>query len=353
MLTSDRKFGLEIEFLVNNARVIDRLLHEDFNIVQDGSLRPHTGGEYVSRPLTGNAGVVEVERVCQALKRHGANVEHPATSMHVHLDGKRHDFTVETSNKPFDKPGRQFAVSRMLMKGKKEEEFASNIVNYKRPVLDSNVKEFDGIRFYSKARLTRRPKINYTYFLLEEPDRIPWLTRMFYFYTQYDAVMANIVSHSRSMGNMYCQRLGDSFTLEEIESIKSESDFVRVWYKGNGIGGHYCNSRYHNVNFHSYFDRHGTVEIRSHGATTDPNKVLLWVKLHQYIADKLEKCTLDDIKIDIPTDIVGLPPGQAPDNVYIEFIKFLEDEPVLVEYVKRMLGYFSGITITKDKVIRK
>lgn len=322
---------------------------QDFRVVQDGSLRPHTGGEYVSPILSGKTGVLEVEQICRALKREGVDVSHPATSMHVHLDGKRHDCELEVSSSPIKKPGRQWAVSRSLLRGLDQKQIVTNLLNYDSLSVDSNKKEFNGITYFSKARLSRAPKMNYTYFLLEKPDRIPWLTRMFYFYTQYDHVMASLVSHSRSMGNMYCQRLGESFTLQEIEDIKDENDFIEVWYKGHGIGGHYCDSRYHNVNFHSFFDRHGTVEIRSHGATVDPNKVLLWVKLHQYIADKLETCTLDDIKI----DIIPTPIGQSPDNVYVEFIKFLSDEPVLQEYVKRLLGYFAGISIKDNKVIRK
>ena len=343
MLESKRKFGIEIEFLCRSSDVLDNLAKKDIRCVSDGSLRPHTGGEYVSPPMSGEDGEYEIARVCHELKKQGVDVEHPATSLHLHLDGEKRNREVIVDRKKIKKNGYQVAISRALLNDKSIESISTRLMQTKTVPFVCNVTVFDGVKYYSKAKLTREPRMNYVYFLIEEPDRIPWLTRMFYFYTQYDDVMSSLVSHSRSIGNMYCQRLGESFSLKEIEGIKCEDDFIDVWYKGMGIGGHYCDSRYHNVNFHSYFDRHGTVEIRSHGATTDPNKVLMWVKLHQYIADKLEKCDLCDIKIDT-TD---------KDNVYLEFIKFLEDEPVLVEYTKRLLGYFSGISIVKDKVKRK
>jgi len=347
MITSNRQFGIEIEFLCSHENVLHKILHEGIRVASDGSLRPHVGGEYISPPLKGEEGANTIAEACRILKSNGVDVENPATSMHLHLDGNRDSREVEVSRKKINKKGKQIAVSRSLLRDRDIDTVTNSILATGTSGFYTNTKEFNDVTYFSRAPLTREPRMNYVYFLIEEHDRIKWLKNMLYFYTQYSGVISSLVSHSRSIGNMYCQQLSDSFTLQEIEGIKNEDDFIRVWYKGEGIGGRYCNSRYHNVNFHSYFDRHGTVEIRSHGATIDPNKILLWVKLHQYIADKLEKCELEDIKIDISPD------KETPDNAYLEFIKFLEDEPVLVEYVKRLLGYFSGITINNNKVIRK
>ena len=343
MLKSDRQFGIEIEFLCNSIDTLEYLNDRDIYCVSDGSLRPHTGGEYVSPPMSGRSGEREIARVCSELKSNGVDVEHPATSLHLHLDGKRRERTVTTDNKKIDGEGLQIAVSRSLLRDRSLSQIANSLMSHRSSDLICNVAEFDGIEYYSRAKLSRKPRMNYTFFLLKENDRTKWLTNMFYFYTLYSPVLSSMVSHSRSIGNMYCQQLSDSFTLKEIESIKTEQDFTDIWYKGRGSGGRYCDSRYHNVNFHSFFDRHGTVEIRSHGATTDVNKIMLWVRLHQYIADKLEDYKLEDLKID--TD--------NADNVYLEFVKFFEDDPLLVEYIKRLLGYFSGISIIKNKVKRK
>jgi len=130
---------------------------------------------------------------------------------------------------------------------------------------------------------------------------------------------------------MYCIPLGDSFDLPDIEAVKNEEELLKLWYKETNTGGHYNDSRYHNVNFHSYWDRTGTIEIRSHGGTIDPNKILLWVKLHQKIADKLEDLTLDKVKA-------------TNSNLHLSFLEFIE-EPLLQNYVKRLMGYYSGIKI--------
>lgn len=153
-----------------------------------------------------------------------------------------------------------------------------------------------------------------------------------YFYVQYSQVMEDIVSNSRKYGNMYCIPIGDSYELEDIEACQTEEDLKSVWYKGREPSGHYDDSRYHNVNFHCYWDRHGTVEMRSHGGTVEANKILLWLKLHQKIADKLEDMELEDIRL------------EQKSKLHKSFIEFVE-EPILQSYVKRLLGYYSGITI--------
>jgi len=184
--------------------------------------------------------------------------------------------------------------------------------------------------YLSKAPIKRHPMANYDYFYYEKSDRSKWLRNMLYFYTQYSDVMEGIVSNSRKFGNMYCLPLGKSYDLGEIEKAEDEQQIRTLWYKGRGNTGHYDDSRYHNVNFHSVWNRTGTVEIRSHGGTIDVYKILFWLRLHQHIADKLEEVELDDIKL--------------KGDLYKSFVDFLDDEQ-LAEYVKRLLGYYSGITI--------
>lgn len=126
---------------------------------------------------------------------------------------------------------------------------------------------------------------------------------------------------------MYCIPLASSYDLDAIAGCKTERELKNVWYKGNVGNGHYHNSRYHNVNLHCYWDRHGTLEIRSHGGTIDPNKILLWLRMHQQIVDKLEDIEFDELK-----SMKGTPE---------EFIAFLDDK-LVGEYTKRLLGYYSN-----------
>lgn len=344
MLKSKRKFGVEIEFIAPTER--DYLnIGKKMNVVFDGSLRPHRyGGEYVSAPLIGKEGEQEIEHACSVLKQGHVDIENPQTSMHLHIDGKKHAGKVVEQTKRDKDAKFQIGISRAVMNSLDKEKLIACIIKKDIPYFgDYKTKSLDNVIYMSKGDITRHPRMNYRYFVLHEEDRMPWLINMFYFYTQYCRVLENIVSRSRRKGNMFCIPLDDSFDLEEIEKCKTEEDVVNVWYKGQGIGGNYDDSRYHNMNLHSYFHKHGTFEIRSHGGTIDAYKVLLWVRLHQYIADKLEDMSIEDIKLDTKNE----------DEIHLAFLEFIKDDEVLVEYVKRLLGFFSGITINKGKVIRK
>lgn len=340
MLTSNRKFGIEIEFVAPSRQAYSKIANQ-IRIVEDGSLRPlQFAGEYVSDVLQGDSGEESLQYACEVLKKQGAQASDPATSVHVHLDGRKKEGQLRAEKrKPEKVDGVVLAISNRL----KETITIRDVTRFLLGDLDFlpakdryETQVIDNILYFSKAQLTRAPRLNYTYYWYEKEDRFKWLRNMLYFYTQYSEVMENIVSNSRKFGNMYCIPLGKSYNLEDIEKAKDEKELKnKVWYKGMPVGHdavspHYDNSRYHNVNFHSYWDRHGTVEIRSHGGTTDATKILLWVRLHQKIADKLEEMELDDIK--------------CAGNLNKSFVEFVE-EPLLQEYVKRLLGYYSGISI--------
>ena len=334
MITSNRKFGVEIEFVAPNSSSFHHI-RDHITVIEDGSLRPLlNAGEYVSEPLQGKGGEREIHQVCEILKKYGASGDNPKTSVHVHLDGRAEQGTLRsaTSLPPNVHPSMMLAVSNKLKK-----ELTTNnifhIINHK-PInlfpLDFIENYLEDVRYLSKARLTSRPRLNYTYYWLEKPDRFEWLRNVLYFYTKYSTTMEGIVSDSRKFGNMYCLPLGKSYDLGEIAKASNMDELKQVWYKHRPPTNHYDDSRYHNVNLHSFWDRHGTVEIRSHGGTIDPYKILLWVKLHQKIVDKLEDITIEEM--------VAM--GSEPKD----FISFIE-EPLLQDYIKRLLGYYSGVKI--------
>ena len=129
--------------------------------------------------------------------------------------------------------------------------------------------------------------------------------RLFYFYTAYGNVLSGLVPNSRKDGNMYCIPMLDSYRPEKIEELETYLDIEKYWYKEGSAGNinrhkndHYDGSRYHDFNLHSLWNRHGTIEIRSHSSTTDAKRILLWVALHQAIVDKIASGTLviEDMK---------------------------------------------------------
>lgn len=339
MITSDRKFGIEIEFISPNESSHNRIASQ-IPVVFDGSLRPHRfGGEWVSPPLSGKSGENDVMFACSVLKKNRADVNNPATSLHIHLDGRKDAGEVVVSSSRDPKADYVVGVSNAASEKIDSGTILSALLRDNLPFGSvPNVQKIDNTVYFSNGNLTRHPKLNYKFYSYKREDRSKWLRNVFYFYTKYTDVLQAMVSNSRRSGNMYCIPLSDSFELEEIEDCKNMEDIINVWYKGMGIGGHYDDSRYHNVNLHAFFNRHGTVEIRSHGATTDPNKILLWVRFHQYIVDKLETLELEDIK--------------SSEDPFVSFLGFLSDDAMLQEYYKRLIGYFGGVIIKDGKVIR-
>lgn len=349
MITSDRRFGIEIEF--TNARASDYLkLCKKIRVVPDGSIRDWArsgiGGEYVSPILQGLRGEQEIYSVCEILKLNGASGDDPALSVHVHLDGRKNEAIVERSSvrpQEIATGERVYAFSKKLLPLIKiKDSILADI--YRTGVMPAgNFRrtDIDGISYFSMGDVTRHPKINYRYYVIKPVDRFNWLKKMFYFYTLYSPVLQCMVSPSRRRGNMYCIPLPDSWDAKEIFNLKSMDSLISCWYKGGGVGGKFDDSRYHEFNLHSFFYNHGTVEIRSHGGTIDAYKILMWTKLHQYIADKLETLDIKDIEV------------TEGDEKFVSFLRFFDGEEVLEEYIKRLLGYFSGINIKNGKVIRK
>ena len=332
MITSNRRFGVEIEFVAPNATMFERVRRQ-IPVIRDGSLDPlQHAGEWVSEPLRGDSGERNIHAVCEVLKKHGATGDNPKTSIHVHLDGRVGQGVLKTSRSPV--PGvNQIAISNRL-KASVGSINAMSLLNGNgmEQHIDRSysVSDFEGIQYFSLAQLTGKPRINYTYYYLDKPDRFIWLRNVFYFYTKFSETMEALVSDSRKFGNMYCVPLGKSYNLDDIQLTQNMNDLRGLWYKGRRSAGHYDDSRYHNVNLHCFWDRHGTVEIRSHGGTIDPNKILLWVKLHQCIVDKLEEVSLEEL-----VAMEGTPQG---------FINFLGDG-MLEDYTKRLLGFYSGIKV--------
>jgi len=336
MINSSRKFGVEIEFSTMSHTMLHKL-SQKLPITRDGSLRGiDNAAEYVSPVLSGKSGEKKLRYHCDVLKSHGAASEDVRMGLHIHLDA---NMSVGNSwHKVRPKEARCMGVSNKVKRlfdslpedvYKILESHSSGYVELGHG-LNIYVTDIDNVRYLTMGQITKHPLANFTYRVKQENDRFNWLRNMMYFYTQYSDVMENLVSNSRKFGNMYCIPLGKSFDLEEIARSTTIDELRNVWYKGRPSDRHYDNSRYHNVNFHSVWNKTGTVEFRSHGGTIDCNKILLWVRLHQTIADKLETMELKDIT--------------ASGELHQSFVNFLDDE-LTRSYVKRLLGYFSNIKV--------
>lgn len=117
---------------------------------------------------------------------------------------------------------------------------------------------------------------------------------LLYLHTVYSDVFMAMLPKSRRQDNLYCQSLSLGFSAGEIERIRSYTELETAWYKTRNMretssrkGNKYDDSRYFTVNLHSLFAKYGTIEIRSHSATLDHNKVLYWAAFHQEILDRI------------------------------------------------------------------
>lgn len=173
------------------------------------------------------------------------------------------------------------------------------------------------------------------------------LINLLLFYRVFDRVIMGMLPKDRREGNIYCSSLQDTFSFKEILDCKSQLDFESLWYKERKRerierhkNEHYNDSRYHNVNFHSLFNRHGTVEIRSHGSTINHNRILLWTALHQHILDSISNgsVTRDEI-VKYANDEIKL------EELAYGMIKTLQLPDNLERYVIRLLNHFSSTAL--------
>lgn len=170
------------------------------------------------------------------------------------------------------------------------------------------------------------------------------LINLFLFYLIFDDVFMGMLPLSRREHNSYCMPLSTTFTVQEVLACRTQKEFELLWYKereerniDRHKNEHYDNSRYHNVNFHSLFNRHGTIEIRSHGATINPNKILLWVALHQHVVDAIASGAISrEMLSAIDSEKMKL------EELALKMMDLLSLPIRLEKYVRRLLSYYSG-----------
>lgn len=163
----------------------------------------------------------------------------------------------------------------------------------------------------------------------------------FYFYTLFGDVHRAMVQDSRKIANAYCMPLDESFDLAEIEKLSTLKELQKYWYKcpefeiSSRKSNHYDDSRYHEVNFHSLWNRHGTVEVRTLAGTIDWRKIALWAVLHQTIVDK---CVSGDLTIEKMRGAIKIKDLKEKAEY---MLKILELEPPVDLFVRRLINYFN------------
>ena len=235
IITSNRTFGVEIEFFCNSQRELNGI-QNSLKIIEDGSIRHiKKSGEYISPILRGQRGERYLQKVFEILKKNGARVDNPLMSVHIHLDGAVGGAgELKSANSIANVPAVRspvVAVSKKLLSSLDKDARHAIVKQGLTPTgMDIHSSVFDGITYFSLAKLIRAPRLNYVYFWSEKPDRFAWLRNVLYFYTAYSDVMEGLVANSRKFGNMYCIPLGASYDLDKIEACNNEEELQSLWY---------------------------------------------------------------------------------------------------------------------------
>lgn len=182
---------------------------------------------------------------------------------------------------------------------------------------------------------------------LYDPRPLARVKTLMYFYVAFNEVIQGMVAPSRRIGNSYCMPIREFFTLEQIDGLTKYSEFEALWYKNGDPkkiqrfkGDHYNDSRYLDINLHSLFNRTGTIEIRLHGSSKDPNQILLWTALHQRIVDRIseQSITVEQIKEALRGKTTLVDKCEA-------MIELADLSECLAKYTRRLLAHFSDLTL--------
>lgn len=402
IIKSSRKFGVEIEMFHSKSEplaILSKTLGEAFGLHHDGSVEVAGHGiEAVSPIMQGEAGENGILEMFGKINKHGFSVN-KTCGLHVHLDGAGFSKKGKVSATPVSGVGASVikdikSDDYALVISQRVMSFLSSKVRLShkdaaRVIADEALSTgFDNL-FLSKALGQSIPEIicepsvldigdcrtmiDYFDFAKEDlemeqmvdveisasrPEPDDWfcvvyenkslknVLTLLYLHTVFSDVFMSMLPKSRRQDNLYCESLDLAFSPHQIENIQSYTELEQEWYKTSNIvdtarrkGNNYDDSRYFAINLHSLFAKYGTVEVRSHSATLDPNKVLYWVALHQEIMDKIVDGSLTIEKMRRGTHLREV-------EAKTEFIlTVLNLRQPLYKYVRQRIAYFKA----KDK----
>lgn len=400
IIKSPRKFGIEVEMVSNGTDVIEELsrsISKSFGVDNDGSIeagRGKRGIEIVSPIISGIGGENCVKDLFARIN--GLKFSVNATcGLHVHLDGAgfingadvsirtlseanhallntttRRDHLFVVNHKLFDEIRKagdmgndelaQTLLDEFLSTGRKNL-FLSKTLGIKVPeirlrsaiiTIGKNNLNLDYYDYSDFVDLTKdnmvisleslSPKPDDYLCVVKEDGALENTKTLLYIYSVFNDVFMSMLPKSRR-NNIYCQNLALSFSANQIEGIRSYTELEAMWYKTRDMmetegrkGNHYDDSRYYGVNLHTLFSKYGTVEIRSHSATLEPNKVLFWVALHQDILDKIvnREISIEQLRYGAHLDSLA----EKTDFL----INALHLRTSLRKYVQKRIAYFSS-----------
>ena len=87
---------------------------------------------------------------------------------------------------------------------------------------------------------------------------------------------------------------GEVYLTDRYDRIRDVKPVKGSRKRGNGHGGMAEGRRYYALNLQSWW-KHGTIEVRLHGGTTEFDKIVAWAALWARIMDFAKKASLDEV----------------------------------------------------------
>lgn len=310
-ITSERKFGVEIEAVIpynayteyNGQAIPDLAIHSDGSIDAPYNYK---GVEFVTPPISGEAGREYLKNLCELAKKSNAKINHTC-GLHVHIDTPE-VFLKEKSEKRFiyDRYAsicRQIkSINPIMEKFSPYGGWAPDLPNELKKKYN-NFKSnaylnLDALRFFLNEQANEVGQAldsgDLTRFERSDRDIATRIKALWTFYIIFEPVFLSFVPRSR-YNNRYCKPVRNAVALDEIASANDLAALEAVHYKLNdeylldkAKDDHYHATRYQGLNLHSMF-ANGHLEIRWHSGTTNFTKIAEWVNLHLVIVDTFLK----------------------------------------------------------------
>jgi len=262
IVKTGRQFGIELEAVFCDygkaRRATDKLkepakwgTHSDGSI--NGDEDASGTAEIVSPPLRGQLGEENVKYACNLLNNAGFEVN-KSCGFHLHLNAP--EFLSNPAND----------ISYPLL---------THLPNSRNTLKPERAHRGDELRrnYGKEAQL---------------------LKTLFIAYMKLEPLFWSLVDKSRR-GNNFCRSLTDGYTLENVLLLDDYYALERLWYSANTPSRAEIHkseprdqSRYRTANLHALMRYGGqTLEIRMHGGTLNPSKILHWTNLHGSLLDAI------------------------------------------------------------------
>lgn len=295
IITSPRKFGVELECLYKKADSKQRLsekLIAGWGYTNDGSIRKSkdalSGAELVSPVMSGKAGEKEIKTLGDNAYKCDFFVN-DSCGLHVHLEALDYKRNPEADEELPTPTHTMYVVKNSLGDVMNEYSFP--------PELDSPDWTVEVVERPIENRKIARNR----------GQEFRKLRDLWYVYLAFDDVFRAMMPLSRRNNN-FCKASSALYSLDQVRDLQDFSELEVLWYKidrrrkietqileAENRKNDKDGSRYTGFNLEPLLrNNSNTIEFRYHSPTLNAEKILRWTDIHQTILDKVSSNNIDE-----------------------------------------------------------